>query len=148
LPSRAPGPPGRKWHCAPLPFVFGERYANYYDTDPLVPAEEAWIEPLKAKVAGALLANREATQILVSYPQVRGRARETILRSYPDLGLQGESLGTSTSMRWNLPPLRADDLRLLASLETSRLSGGRYVPFLVSVIGARNTYLLLWLPRP
>jgi hypothetical protein len=147
LPSRAPGPPGREWHCAPLPFAFGKRYANYYATGPRVPAGEGWLEPLSADVADALLANREATQILVSYPQVRGRAREMISRSYPDLGLQGESLATSTSVRWRLLPLRANDLGRLG-LETSRLSGGRYVPFLASVVGARITYLLLWLPTP
>ncbi len=147
VPALAPGPPGRKWHCAPLPFAFfGKRYANYYDIGALVPAGKAWIEPLNADVAGALLANREGKEVLVAYPQVRGRARRTILES--SRGLQGEPLGTSASLRWSILPLRAGELRLLGSLETDSLSEGRYMPFLASVLGARNTYLLLWLPVP
>jgi hypothetical protein len=83
------------------------------------------------------------------YPQMRGRAREAILQSYPGLGLQGEPRGTSaSSMRWSILPLRTDDLMMLGSLETGRLSASRYVPFLASVLGDRNTYLLLWLPLP
>jgi hypothetical protein len=104
---------------------------------------------LNADVAAHLLADRQTAQDLIPYPRMRGRAREALLQYYPGLGLQGEPRETSApSMRWSILPLRTDDLRLFGSLETSRLSSGRYVPFLASVLGARNTYLLLWLPLP
>jgi hypothetical protein len=146
-PARAPEPLGsNNWYCARLPFVFGTRYANYYDTARLLPTGEAWVEPLPADVAAPLLAKRLAAQTVIAYPQVRGRARKIILDSYPALGLHGEPLGASSAVRWSILPLRTDDLRVLGSLETNRLIGGNYVPFLASVIGARVTYLLLWLP--
>jgi hypothetical protein len=146
-PARAPEPLGsNNWYCARLPFVFGTRYANYYDMARLIPTGEAWVEPLPADVAAPLLAKRLATQTVIAYPQVRGRARKIILDSYPALGLHGEPLGASSAVRWSILPLRTDDLRVLGSLETNRLIGGNYVPFLASVIGARVTYLLLWLP--
>jgi hypothetical protein len=44
------------------------------------------------------------------------------------------------------PPLLSEDISRLGPLETNRLIDGKYAPFLASVIGARNTYLLLWLP--
>jgi hypothetical protein len=146
FPALAPAPLGRKWYCARLPFVFGTRYANYYETAPLTPTGEAWLEPLPADVAAPLLADRLATQTIIAYPQVRGRIRKMILDSYPSLGLHGEPLGTSSAARWSILPLRTQDLSQLGSIETNKLVGGDYVPFLASVIGARVTYLLLWLP--
>jgi hypothetical protein len=147
LPAPAPGPLGsNKWYCARLPFAFGTRYANYYETAALIPTGEGWVEPLPGDVAAPLLAKRLATQTVIAYPQVRGRARKIILDSYPALGLHGEPLGASSAVRWSILPLRTEDLSLLGSLETNRLIGGIYVPFLASVIGARVTYLLLWLP--
>jgi len=98
-------------------------------------------------VAAPLLADRLRMQTVVAYPQVRGRARETILDSYPTLGLRGEPLGAASTVRWSIVPLRSEDLSRLGPLETSKLIDGNYAPFLASVIGARNTYLLLWLPR-
>jgi hypothetical protein len=145
FPALAPAPLGRKWYCARLPFAFGTRYANYYTTAALIPTGEAWVEPVPADMAAPLLADRLGTQTVIAYPEVRGRARKIILDSYPALGLHGE-LGASSTVRWSILPLRTDDLRVLGSLETNRLIGGNYVPFLASVIGARVTYLLLWLP--
>jgi hypothetical protein len=142
-----PGPPGRRWYCAPLPFAFGTRYANYYTTAAPNPIEEAWVEPLPADLAALLLADRLGTQTVLAYPQVRGHARKTIVDSYPALGLHGEPLGASSVVRWSLVPLRSEDLSLLGSLETNRLMGGNYVPFLASVIAVRVTYCLLWLPK-
>jgi hypothetical protein len=145
--AHPPGPPGRSWYCAPLPFAFGTRYANYYTTAAPNPTEEAWVEPLPADLAAPLLADRLGTQTVIAYPQVRGRARKTIVDSYPALGLHGEPLGASSVVRWSIVPLRSEDLNLLGSLETKRLMGGNYVPFLASVIGVRGTYCLLWLPK-
>jgi hypothetical protein len=99
FPALAPAPLGRKWYCARLPFVFGTRYANYYDTAPLTPTREAWLEPLAADVAAPLLADRLATQTIIAYPQVRGRIRKTVVDSYPSLGLHGEPLRTSSAVR-------------------------------------------------
>jgi hypothetical protein len=148
-PARVPGALGsNNWYCARLPFAFGTRYANYYATAALIPTGEAWVEPFPADVAAPLLAARLGTQTVLAYPQVRGRVRKTILDSYPTLGLHGEPLGASSAVRWSILPLRTDDLRVLGSLETNRLIGGNHVPFLASVIGARVTYLLLWLPMP
>jgi hypothetical protein len=143
-----PPSPGRKWYCAPLPFAFGTRYANYYTTAAPFPTEEAWVEPLPVDLAAPLLAERLSAQTVIAYPQVRGRARETIVDSYPALGLHGEPLGTSSVVRWSVIPLRSEDLSLFGSLETNRLMAGNYVPFLAAVVGVRVTFLLLWLPRP
>jgi hypothetical protein len=145
--AHPPGPPGRRWYCARLPFALGTRYANYYTTAAPNPTEEAWVEPLPADLAALLLADRLGTQTVLAYPQVRGHARKTIIDSYPALGLHGEPLGASSVVRWSIVPLRSEDLSLLGSLETNRLMGGNYVPFLASVIGVRVTYCLLWLPK-
>jgi hypothetical protein len=144
LPALTLGP-GREWYCAPLPFAFGTRYANYYTTAALIPTGETWVEPLPAAMAAPLLADRLSKQTVIAYPQVQGRARKTMLDSYPSVGLHGEPLGASSAVRWSIVPLQTDDLKLLGSLETNRLNGANYVPFLASVVGARVTYLLLWL---
>ncbi len=145
-PALAPGPPGREWYCAPLPFAFGRRYANYYATAAPIPAGQAWLEPLPADLAAPLLVDRLPMQTVIAYPQVRGRARQTILDSHLALGLYGEPLGASSAVRWSILPLRSEDLARLGSLETKKLAGANYMPFLAVVTGARVTHCLLWLP--
>jgi hypothetical protein len=101
---------------------------------------------LPADVAAPLLADRLRTQAVIAYSQVRHCARQTILDSYPTLALRGEPLGASSTVLWSIIPLLSEDISRLGPLETNRLIDGKYAPFLASVIGARNTYLLLWLP--
>jgi uncharacterized membrane protein len=145
-PALAPGPRERKWACYSLPFAFGKRYANVYEAAPPAAAAEAWIEPLPADIASSLLANRFAYVKMTPYPEVRGRARATLLEDYPYKGLIGEPLGASSPAHWSIVPLQRDDLERVSSLKTKDFFP-HHVPFLASVIGYRATYYLLWLPR-
>jgi hypothetical protein len=146
-PELAPGPPGRKWACYPLPFAFGKRYANVYLTEPLVPTGEAWIEPLPADVAEPVRADRLARVTVVPYREVRGHARTRLLNGYPTLGVLGEPLGPNSHVRWSILPLRPEDLALFGSLETKTLIEHDHVPFLASTKGYFSTNYLIWLPK-
>jgi hypothetical protein len=125
--QHSPSAASRKWHCARLPFVFGTRYANYYQ-----PGKHGSSHCLLMWLP--LLGDRLATQTIIAYPQVRGRIRKTVLDSYPSLGLQGESLRASSAVRWSILPLRTQDLSQLGSVETKKLVGGDYVPFLSGTV--------------
>jgi hypothetical protein len=146
-PELAPGPPGRKWACYPLPFAFAARYANVYATDPPVSTDEAWIEPLPADVADPVRADRLARVTVVPYREVRGHARTRLLNGYPTLGVLGEPLGPNSHVRWSILPLRPEDLALFGSPETKTLIEHDHVPFLASATGYRTTNYLIWLPK-
>lgn len=145
-PSLAPGPQGRQWGCAPIPFLFGRRYANLYVTAPLEPTGEAWIEPLPADIAAPVLADRLLTVKMISYEQARGQVRAMLLADYPSLGLQGAPAGASLPVHWNIVPLLTDDINRLGPIATKTLIRPTYEPFLASVTGGHVTYHLLWLP--
>jgi hypothetical protein len=146
-PALAPGPPGRKWECFPLPFAFGKRYANVYATAAPAATGEAWIEPLPGDVADPLLANRLATLSPVPYHDVRGHLRAKLLDGYPTVGVLGEPLGPSSHVRWSILPLRPEDLARLGSLETKILIERDHVPFLASMTGYPIKNYLIWLPK-
>jgi hypothetical protein len=146
-PELAPGPPGRKWACYPLPFAFGKRYVNVYATEPLGPTGEAWIEPLPSDVADPLLANKLAALTPVPYHDVRGHLRAKLLDGYPTVGVLGEPLGPSSHVRWSILPLRPEDLARLGSLETKILIERDHVPFLASMTGYPIKNYLIWLPK-
>ena len=146
-PALAPGPPGRKWECFPLPFAFGKRYANVYAAAAPAATGEAWIEPLPGDVADPLLANRLATLSPVPYHDVRGHLRAKLLDGYPTVGVLGEPLGPSSYVRWSILPLRPEDLARLGSLETKILIERDHVPFLASMTGYPIKNYLIWLPK-
>jgi hypothetical protein len=141
-----PKPTGRRWACYQLPFAFGTRYANVYETDPPAPSGEAWIEPLVAGTAAPVLADRLATLTMVSYAELRGQLRAKLLAGYPNLGVQGAPPGAQTPMGWNVVPLRNEDVARLGSIATKTLIDHDYEPFLASVTGYRVSHYLLWLP--